>query len=164
MSENQTVKLRFKTGSLEVEYEGSESFLQTRLFELLQSVSELHEADSTSESLPPSTDIVAPSGTAAKINLSTNSIAAKLGCSSGPELATAAFAYLTFVKQKETFERKEILGAMKGAEKFYRMSYGSNLTNTLEVFVKDGSLLEQSAGVYSLSEPLRRALESKLAS
>jgi len=66
MSETTTVKLHFKKGSLEVEYEGSESFLQTKLFEVLQSMSELYEAGSTLESPPLSTDKVAPAGSTAK--------------------------------------------------------------------------------------------------
>ncbi|HLD70242.1 MAG TPA: hypothetical protein VJA17_05700 [Candidatus Omnitrophota bacterium] len=82
-----TNKIKIKMGQFEVECEGSEQFLKQELPELIKNVSQLWNLSllqNKSEG----------EGYSNKdISLSTNNIAAKLKCKSGPDLVIAASAY-----------------------------------------------------------------------
>ena len=55
-----------------------------------------------------------------KLQMTTNTIAAKLDVKTGTDLALAACAHLALVKGADTFTRANILGEMKLASNYYK--------------------------------------------
>jgi hypothetical protein len=159
-------KLKIKLGSIEVDYEGEEQFLKEELPALLKAISDLyatldHEEDERSDGGKDLKRARHKSGT--KIDLSTRSIAAKLGGTSGRDLILAASAYLALAAGKDTFSRKEILDAAKSATGYYKQSISKNLSDYLETLLKEEKLTEGSSGVYALHANAKTELETKLA-
>ncbi|WP_228895258.1 hypothetical protein [Acidovorax sp. Leaf73] len=164
-----TSKIKIKLGAIEVEYEGSESFLKEELPQLLSAVSDLYAKSRSALEPQPSQgnpNALLGSSTNAggkpKFEATTGSIAAKLNCKSGPELIMAAAARLTFVLQESTLARQKIIDEMKTATAYYKASYVSNLTVSLNNLVKDGKLNEPSQGKYALTAASLKDLEQHL--
>lgn len=154
-------KIKIKLGPIEVEYEGSESFLKQELPALIKTVTELSKsAGVTLGNIETDHDKSKPD--AGRLQLSTTSIATKMSCSSGADLVLAAAAHLTLAKKMEVFSRKQLLDDMKTASGFYKSTHRDNLSTYLKSLLKD-KLNERSAGQYSLSASARKELESKLA-
>src|SRR5690349_3289925 len=102
--DGESAKIRIKIGEIEIEYEGHASFLQDELLNLVQNLVGFyaeHKAaipiDAPSDNLQVGSSV----GVSPPLDHSTNTIAAHLGASSGPELAIAAAAHLTFVKRQD---------------------------------------------------------------
>ncbi len=154
-------------GAIEVEYEGSDDFLKKELPELLAAVSSLHK-EAGARMLPAA--YVSPSGSGGggeitnlgTISGTTATIAAKLGCDSGPELILAAAAQLTFVGGKDRFTAKELRNSCREARSLWKRSYGNNFGKYVATLVKDQSLLEAQNGVYALQAKKKQALEAQL--
>lgn len=157
-----TSKLRVKMGPIEIEYEGSEEFLKQELPELLQAVTTLYKDSGISE---PSTPALGSQGETNTSGLqgTTNTYAAKLGGSSGPELAIAAAARLRIGMSTETFSRAKLLEEMKSAASYYKKSYGSNLTKIIGTLVSNQKLIESAKDTYSLHANTEKELRAKLA-
>lgn len=153
-------KIRIKLGPIEIEYEGSETFLKRELPDLIKTVTELSKSAGVT---PDITDDSSDKNKlrTGKIQLSTQSIAAKLSCSSGPDLVLAAAAHLTLVKNFDVFSRKQLLAEMGTASGYFKTTYCNNLSAYLKTLLKD-KLNEPSTGKYSLSENTRKELEAKL--
>ena len=151
-------KIRIKLGAIEVEFEGSEQFLKKELPDLIKTVSELYKGSN----LPAEADNSLVSGAPPKIELSTGSIATKLGCKSGGDLALAAAAHLTFAKKTPVFKRKILLSEMKTASAFYKASYSGNLTKILNQLLKS-KFNEPSSGSYALTAETKEKLGGILA-
>ena len=154
-------KIRIKIGPIEVEYEGPETFLKKELPDLLKTITEL--SMSTGDTM----DNLDDKGEAEKtklekLKLSTASIAAKLSCSSGPELILAAAAHLTLVRKLKFFSRKQLLDEMKTATSYYKTTYCGHLSRSLKTLLK-GKLNEPSSGQFSLSANACDELEVRLA-
>lgn len=154
-------KIRIRIGSVEIDYEGSEAFLKNDLLEMLHQVLELKRdsADPFEEdgfAKPPQKDGVH------KLQLSTNSISAKLNVKSGTDLAVAAAAHLTFVKSQKVFSRQDILKEMKSASSYFKETYRKNLSNTLRTLIKT-KLNEPSTSKYALTAAAEKELRLKLA-
>lgn len=165
MGDEMTSKIRIKLGPIEVEYEGTESFLKEELPQLLEAVANLYKQSGIPEIKQ---DGSGSSGTGtgtgtALLQSTTGAIAAKLGCKTGPELALAAAARLTFATGKEKFSRKELLSEMQTASAYYKSSHGSNLSTTLTALIKDGVFLEPAKDTYSLSATKKTELGKQLA-
>lgn len=155
-------KIRLKIGQLEVEYEGKPSFLQDGLFNLLEKMVGFyteHKAAIPADPTPAKTTGAGPGD----LDYSTNTIATHLGSKSGPDLAIAAAAHLGLVKKKDTFTRKEINNEMKSATTYYKASMSTNLSKSLHTLVRGKHFNQTAKGVYALSGPERKALETKLA-
>ena len=162
-----TNKLRIKLGELEVEYEGSEAFLRAELPLLLKSIADLHKtadvfAGSRSAGPAVKANSQAGAGGAAAVNLSSSSIAAKLGFKDGGDLLLAACLHLALAKGKESFSRTEILSEMKSAKSYFKKSYGSNLSNYLNTLVTSGKLLQGAGGEYAIHADTLAELKPKL--
>lgn len=154
-------KIRIKIGPIEVEYEGPETFLKQELPDLLKTITELSmSTGGTMNNLDDKGE--AEKTKLGKLQLSTTSIAAKLSCSSGPELILAAAAHLTLVRKLEVFSRKQLLDEMKTASGYYKTTYRDNLSTNLKTLLKD-KLNEPSSGQFSLSAKARKELEVRLA-
>lgn len=161
-----TSKIRIKMGDIEVEYEGTESFLRDELPELLTAVSKLYHDSASSVTEVRSPETKSKAGVKNKLEGTTGTIAAKLACGVGvgKDLITAAAARLAFVLEKDSYTRAELLKEAKTATAYYKKSVLSNLTTTLEGLVKSGDFTEISAGTYSLSAPKREEVRKRLAS
>ena len=159
-----TSKIKIKVGHVEVEFEGSEEFLSKELLALLKSVSSIYT--STPPMIPESVisqsqPVTIPS---TPIQMTTNSIAAKLSVKSGTDLIIAAAANLTLVKGAPTFSRQEILKEMQTASSYYKKTFCANLSKYLKAITVDGRLIENSTNAFALSAKTRADLESKLVS
>lgn len=166
-----TSKIKIKLGAIEVEYEGSETFLKEELPQLLSAVSDLYARSRATLELPSASQNTSANaapgsntnvGNQPKLEATTGSIAAKIGCKSGPELVMAAAARLTFVIQSTTFARQKIIDEMKTASAYYKATYLKNLTSYLNNLVKDGKLNEPSQGNYALTAASLKDLEQRL--
>lgn len=163
-----TSKIKIKLGAIEIDYEGSETFLKEELPQLLAAVSELYsrsrqttiESDLSKSDPVISTD--KSESTQRKIEATTGSLAAKLSVKSGPELVLAAAARLTFVLGTETFSRQKLTDEMKTATAYYKSTYTKNLSQSLNSLVRDGKLNEPSQGNYALTASSIKDLEQKI--
>ncbi|MCA8114952.1 hypothetical protein [Burkholderia cepacia] len=178
-----TSKIRIKLGAIEVEYEGSETFLKEELPALLSAVSDLYQKsqagnfpnDDGLDSLGGS----APANGAGNLNGAagmngaagaqgtpsvgtTTSIAARLKVNSGPELVIAAAARLTLGEERSVFTRKQLIAEMKSAPNYYKENYLKNLSSTIHRLLKDGKLNEPSTGNLTLTASYKSELESRL--
>lgn len=161
-----TAKIRLKIGQLEIEYEGRASFLQDDLLNLMEKMVGFyteHKAAIPADPPPAQTNGAGSTGSTGDLDHSTNTIATHLGAKSGPDLAIAAAAHLGLVKKKDTFTRKEIIGEMKSATTYYKKSMLANLSKSLDTLVKAQRLNQAAKGVYALSAPEKKVLETKLA-
>jgi hypothetical protein len=147
-------KLRLKIGQLELEYEGSETFIENGLMHIIERLTTLdvpnmppppHEAGEQATLPPPAAQLAPP-----KSSLSTTDFAAQMGAKSGTDLVMAAASYLHHTKGVEEFRRPDILQEMKSAKAFFRASYGSNLTKSLDTLVKSGRLQNPRSDTYTL--------------
>ena len=154
-------KIKIKVGQIEVEFEGSEEFLSKELPVLLKNVSSLSGSGPTDPADDPSNNRSSPSGV--NIQMTTNSIAAKLGVKSGSDLLVAATAHLAIVKCAFTSSRQQILTEMKTATSYYKKSYSTNFTKYLKTVTDAGTLIENAANAYALSAKAKTDLEKKLA-
>lgn len=143
-------KIRIKMGQIEVEFEGTESFLKKELPDLLAAVSNLYNKTNPIEELGDKGD--SPNKADQRtVQLTTSNIAAKIKCKSGSDLAKAAAAHLAMVKQKNTFTRNDILSEMKNANPYYKQNYSSNLSKILNTLIKQEILNENAKDLFSLS-------------
>lgn len=157
-------KIRIKLGAIEVEYEGSEAFLKEELPALLQAVSELY-TKSGGTVAPPEGNVaqpVVPVNGTGSLEMTTASIASKLGVNSGPQLVLAAAAHLRFVKNLDKFPRRQLTEQMRSAASFFKESYVSNLSKTIKVLMKENKLNEPSQEVYALTHAAEQELRSRL--
>lgn len=156
-------KVRFKAGSIEVEYEGSASFLEGRLEAMVVAFMDIAKHAPTLPGAPDKSSSGKAAGALNGAELSTNTIASTLGCKTGSDLVIAAAAKLTLVDGKPKFTRKEITAEMKAATTFYKTTFLNNLSASLDTLVKDQRLHLQAANEYAVSATELKSLEAQLA-
>ncbi|NDU99537.1 hypothetical protein [Pseudoroseicyclus tamaricis] len=147
------VKLSLKLGALSIDCEASEEFMKTDLNTIIEQLLELDLPDTGALSDSGTTSITsqsAPSEGQQAAKLSTTDFAVKMGAKSGSDLLMAAAANLYHTQGKEEFRRGDVLNEMKGAKAFYRASYGSNLSKSLETLTKSGKLQNPRSDTYAL--------------
>lgn len=156
-------KIKIRIGAVEVEYEGSESFLKNDLSKFIKMVLEISDRSSLNISVSQerNEEIIVPEKSIIP-QLSTNSIAAKISVKSGPDLAVAAAAHLTFIKGHDVFSRQDLLNEMKTASSYFKDTYRKNLTHTLRNLIKT-KFNEPSSGKYTLTAETKKSLRSILA-
>jgi hypothetical protein len=161
-----TAKIRIKLGTLEIDYEGSPEFLNGPLISMSEKLMSLYTTNRDAIKLPregkkeetnPSNDNDQTS------DHSTSTFAALINAQSGPELAKAAAANLTFTQKKDTFNRKELSYEMKAAPAYYKKTYLSNLTDTLNRLIKDDMFRQIGEQTYALSNKAKLEFEQKFA-
>jgi len=156
-------KLRIRISDVEIDYEGTEEFLKQELPALLKTAMELHKAAGTLGGGNSGTGANGGNGKSGIPTLTTGTIAARLRAKSGPTLLMAAAAHLTFVANKSTFSRQELLAEMQSATSYYKKSYSNNMTKYLSGAVTEGKLQESAKNAYALSADTKNELESQLA-
>jgi hypothetical protein len=150
-------KISVRNGTMEFEFEGSEEFIKDGFLDLLSDVLELAKGAPSKE--PDGSTGYATSG----VNMSVKTISAKLGNSSGPDLARAAAAFLTLAQKRETFTQQELLNAMKSATGIYKQTtHGKNSGKIVSSLVSNGVLLQTASGTYSLAEAQRDQISNIL--
>lgn len=159
------IKISLKLGQFELEFDGPEEFVKDGLTGLIECVSSLGLQDiaAASVSAPATgqseiTSAGAPVGVSSP-KLSTTDFAAKLSVKSGTDLVMAAAAHLHLIRGLEDFRRGDILTEMRSAKAFYKLSYGSNLSKSLETLVKSGRLQNPRSDTYAL--PYNEAISLK---
>ncbi len=159
-----STKVRIKIGSVEIDFEGSEEFLKSELMKLVSSLSELSKESGMDT--PPDEPGLPGQEDGITIQWSTDTIASKLACKTGPDLVLAACAHLKFAIGKTSFKRLEILEDMQTATGHYKDSFASNLTYYLKGLIKKDKLNELTAkDTYALNQKaikeLRQILDIK---
>lgn len=163
-----TSKIKIKLGAIEVEYEGSESFLKEELPALLAAVSDLYQRSSSLNnpvsSLAAPSSVVDSNGSAEKpkIEMTTGSIAARLQVKSGPELIMAAAARLSLVEGLDSFSRKRLIEQMRSATAYFKPAYVSNLSASLNGLLKGSKLNEPSKDHYALTASSENELRARI--
>lgn len=163
MSEEAKSKIKLKVGTVELEFEGSESYMKEELPGLVELLCN-NAPDEPSEEDKNSADVLPPSDDKSKqkIEMSTNAISAKMNVTSGADLVLAACAHLCLVKGYDTFTRKNILAEMQTASNYYTKSRGKNLSPALKSLQKDEKLIERSTDNYALSANEKKRVETIL--
>jgi len=153
---------------MEIESEGEEDFVKGGLGDLVEAAVKLREtAQSGLRARPNGAEHNNSSQrhqSGNSLKLTTSTIAAQLGVNSGHDLLVAAAAQLTFVQDKQSFTRKELLAEARSASAYYKENMRKNLSNYLNSLVKASTLNEVSAGVFALHANTRAELESKIVS
>lgn len=159
-------KIKIKVGDIEIELEGPEDYIKDLLpssIEMLNEirpyVDDVHEEneDEEAQDLPSPTDT-----TKKKLQMTTNSIAAKLKVESASELVIAACAYLYFVKGQAKYKRSDILRQMQSVTNLYKSNHSKNLSQSLNTLVKGDKLLEVSENTYALEAKEEQRIRAKL--
>lgn len=152
-------RIKIVLGTLQLEYEGEQDFIESRLIGLAEKILALrvppatHDASTVQEQRPQSP---------AK-EVSTNTIAQLISAKTGSDLALAAIARINLIKKNSTASRSDILDEMKEATTYFKESYGSNLTSYLDTLVRGKKINLVSRSNYALSAAERSRLESALA-
>jgi hypothetical protein len=154
--------IKIRIGSLEVEYDGDQKFIESGLLAL---IAELKDAVPAVPSVPtgPGSSASNGSGGQGTFGHTTSQIAQIMSVASGPELAVAAAAHLTLVKGQAQLQRSDILKEMRGAPSFYSDGYSGNLTSILNGLVKKKTFNPIGANVFALANSARKEIEDKLA-
>jgi len=154
-------KIKIKLGQFEVEYEGTDVFIQKDLSKLVESLIKL--IDDKKEILSAGGGADSDAAGKRKKNtgkLTTSSISARLKVSTGPDLVLAALTKLVIVDQRNTASRKEITSEMRSATEYFNIGYAKNLTGALSTLVKSGVINKASATEYSLSSEKLAEMEN----
>ncbi len=161
---DENARIRLKLGAFEVEYEGQKDFLEDGLINLAEKALALYKDNRGTIPQENAGNIGAGATTPpGALDHSTNTIAAHLNASTGPDLIIAAAAHLVLVKGQEKFSRKDINDEMKEATTYYKSSISSNLSKSLDTLVKAKRLNQMAKGVYALAASEKKSLEEKLA-
>lgn len=156
-------KIRIKMGEVEVEFEGSESFLREELKEILSGVVELHKkTEPFKKSAKGDAASSEKNSNSSGFTGTTNSVAAKLGVKTGPDLIIAALGRLTIVLGQDKCSRNDIIKEMQSANSYYKKTFLGNLTGYLKTLIKEDRIREVSTGNYSLSASELQSLKGKL--
>jgi hypothetical protein len=161
-------KIKIKIGTIEIEYEGNENYLKKDLPDLIDKIISLKSSipddiePQISEQGNDTVMEVETTSNSSTIQMSTNSIAAKLNAKTGTDITIAASAHLVFVQGKDTFDRKEILTEMKKASNYYKSSHGKNLTISLKTLSSKHKIIERKKDTYALSADLKKSLKETL--
>jgi hypothetical protein len=162
MEDSNKSKIRIKYGDIELEYEGSEKFIKTEIFNYMNNlITPKGNTEIKGALINPKLNKHLLHNN--NLNISISTYASKLKCKSGSELVIAAALSLHLGKAKETFNREEILKEMKLATAYYKESYNNNLSSSLKTLVKAGKLLSLSGDAYSLQADTISALGEKVA-
>jgi hypothetical protein len=168
MSDSHVSKIRIKMGPIELEYEGSESFLKQELPDLLGAVSKLYtDTGGSIRSADVAADASSDGGghpTLGNLRLTTGTIASRLQCKTGPDLVIAAAARLHFGLSNESYTRRQLLEQMQEAPTYFNENYRKNLTQNLAALVRGKKLNEVSRHKYALTPETLKELGTQLAS
>lgn len=157
---------------MDVEFEGTEDFIDKRLSELISNVLELYvgHKDSMPEPLVENASVDSAqmshshaTNESHNFDLSTSTIASVTNASSGSDLLIAAAAHLTLTKGMNKMLRSELLGEMQTATSYYKQTFSNNLSTYLSGLVKADRLRLVAKDTYAISSTERKSMEATLA-
>lgn len=157
-------KIRLKFGSLEIEYEGDQKFIETNLVGLAQSVAETLSDFRIAEPAENPQSSAHRSSKSSDHLLSTNTIAQAIDSKTGSDLVMAAVAKLIIVNGAPSATRHTILTEMKEAPTYFKETYMSNLSSYLNTLVRSRKLNLVSKDTYSIPATERNRLEEAVRS
>jgi hypothetical protein len=152
-------KIRIKVGSIEIDYEGDETFLKGDLLKVVQDLQKIAPAAPATSG---KSAIAENKSAAGAPSLTTKSIATTLGAKSGSDLAEAAVAHLSIIKGMTTFKRSEINDAMKSASGIYNANMTANLTKIIQTLLNQKTIVETASDTYSLTPDAETKLKGQL--
>ena len=155
------VKIKISIGTIHFVGEGEDKWVEAQLDKIIKNIPDLIKLTPVETIVNTKVD-AGSSNVATRIELTTGSIAAKLGCKSGTDLLKAAAAKLHLVDGKSRFFRRELLVEMQSASAFYKVTYSKNLTFSLKSLIKKNILLEPASDKYALSADSAKSLRSEL--
>jgi len=162
-----TARVRIKAGPVEFEYEGDTEFSIEDIKDLFSHIETLFTVPSLAtphgeggEPADGTSFAASPPYNGTKLHV--NSIAAKVGGSTGSQLALAAAAYLQIMDGKESFTRSQLLKTMQAATLHYKKSMSNNLSKHIATLVGD-KFNQLGQDKYSLKSDAYSQLESQLA-
>lgn len=157
-----TSKVKIKAGSIEVDFEGSEEYMKDELPALIELLFSLSPPDDLTDE-EESVELQAATDTSKqKLQMTTNTIAAKLNAKKGGDLIIAACAHLALVKGADKYTRSNILAEMKLATNYYKTTMNKNLSASLKTLVKQNKLLETATDTYALQASTKKTIENTL--
>ncbi len=155
------IKIKATIKGVNIEFEGSEEFLENKLLSVLEQIA----------ALGPTSGFTISSGggggTSTGVQhgvVSTATLASLVGAKKGGDLLRAAAAHLSLMKVKATMSRLELLEEMRGASTYYKDSYASNLTNYFDTLIKAKQLNQQGKDTYAQSAAERHHWEKLIES
>ncbi len=155
-----TIRLSIKYGPVELEYEVDGPLDRSDILELLKEVVDQGQHAALAHAL--STPIIRGIGADVGDGLGVASIAAKLSSKSGSDLIIASCLYLETTAGKNSYDRTEILDAMKTATGFYRDTYRNNLSTYLVGLVRSGKITQHSSSKYCLHQKTKKELIAQI--
>lgn len=145
---------------VQVEFEGSEDFVENKLLAVLERIAALGPASGFAIANGSGDGAGAGTGGGAQSGfISTATLASLMSAKKGGDLLRAAAAHLSLVKGKATMSRSELLDEMRGASAYYKDSYASNLSNYFDTLVKGKQLNQQGKDTYAQSASERHHWE-----
>jgi hypothetical protein len=153
-----------KLGPVEFECTASEEFLKIELPVLIEGMAQLykeHFADARSAETSLS-NLQTQTANGKRVELTTNSIAAKMQATKGSDLVLAAALRLTRM-EKAPFTRADISTQMREATSYFKQTYINNLSGYIKQLLTAGKLLESAKDSYALSDATCKELEARLA-
>ncbi len=159
-------KVRFRVGSVELEYQGPAAYIEDGLIELLEKVLSYRDDDVDQNERPrePTPNRGEESGRKrGNHDISLATMISRLGGKTGPDVVFMSAAHLALCQNRGSFSRAEILENAKTAVGHYKKSISGNLTSYLRRLLADGRLSQHSDTTYSLPERQRKIVENQLA-
>jgi hypothetical protein len=158
-------KLSLKVADIEIEYEGSEEFLQSELPKLIEGIARLASAKGKdkSENQDPDRETrnnpALPDRPGGELSIST--ISQRLGVSKGSELIMAAALSLVGAGA-ESFTKAQLRDRAREAKSYWKSTYRGNFDSYVARLVKAGRLNHNSGDNYALPDKERNALSTRI--
>jgi hypothetical protein len=160
-------RLEVTAGSFSFVGEGDQEWLTSQFDKLLDRVEQLSNLQNGSGEIAVNGaegDSHGGSGDGTRsLQGTTNDFASRLQAKNAKNLALAAAAHLSLVKEKPSFARNELLDEMKSATPFYKKTMANNLSKTLESLQREGAFTEVSSNKYALAHQKLQDLKARLA-
>ncbi len=161
-----SIKIRLKIGEVEIEYEGNKTYLEQELVQLMEKVAscsnKLVNGILADQPKFATKGDDTPSGKPV-VQMTVDTIAARLDAKTAADVTMAAIAYLALVEGRAQFSRSELLSCMKTAKNYYKLSMSKNLSGTISRLLKAKRINEITNGSYALPAAEKKVLEKKLA-
>ena len=162
---DETARVRFRVGDLELEYQGPSSYIENGLTDLFEKVLGYGDLDArlVGEATQPAA--AAPEKSPPRrmdTDISLATMISRLGGNTGTDVVFMAAAHLAVCQERSRFSRAEVLENAKSADGYYKKSISSNLSSYLDRLLKDGRLTQYSDKSYSLPESQRKRVRSGL--
>ena len=155
------IKLRLRFGDVEIDYEGTETYLREDLLDQIEKTLSVYS--NRTGPTPKSVEQTEATVASDCLDIDTNTVASYLDVKTGPELVLAAAVNLRIIQNKQRFTRDEIRLEMQGASSYYTANHTKNLSAHLTSLIKSHKLLRTSGGEFALSADAESDARAKLA-